>query len=68
MRTSGIHPDDIVKCNVKGRIFLATVVEKKDRRLRLRPITPNINYFEVTSNQVTDHWKKMGINGGRISS
>ncbi len=52
MPLSRIKEGDEVQCNVRGRVFNARVEEKLPGRLKITPLTPNINYFHVTSQQV----------------
>jgi hypothetical protein len=70
MKTAGIKVDDLVKCDVKGRIFFAEVKElgvrpppSKDRprlphRIRVKPITPSVTWTFVTANQIIGHYAK----------
>lgn len=54
-----ITPGDIVKCDVKGRVFHATVQRKTAEGLRVTPIERGINHFEVTSRQVSAYYRKL---------
>lgn len=43
----------VVKCNVKGRQFTATVDEKIDGGLKITPHDKGVSYYHVTARQVT---------------
>lgn len=60
MNLQGIQRDDIVECNVKGRVFLAYVRDVGDRSLGIFPLNNNISYRAVTSRQVKVRYKRMG--------
>lgn len=53
-----IREDDIVEVDVKGRRAIAFVAEKRGRKLKIRAITPNFTWTEVTGHQVLRHWRK----------
>lgn len=51
--------DDIVRCDVKGRIFFAEVRSEpfkpegqKQYRVKIKPITHNISYREVGTREI----------------
>lgn len=63
MNLTAVEPGDVIKADVRGRVFYALVDEKKTTKgsqaeLKVTPITPNISYYHLEANQVTDHWKK----------
>lgn len=60
MNLQGIREDDLVECNIKGRVFLARVREVYPGKLRIFPTNNNISYREATSRQVTAWYKRMG--------
>jgi hypothetical protein len=66
MTLSNVRPGDIVRCDVKGRVFYAIACERippppdRARELRVEPITLGITYMHVTSRQVIAHWRKAG--------
>ena len=60
MNLANVRVDDIVRCDVKGRQFLAIVTEAAhDGALSIKPITRD-NHFTATSRQVVEHWRKAG--------
>ena len=63
MQLQGVRSGDIVRCDVKGRRFLAEVREKEGRELRIAPLHSNVTYYRVTARQVVQHFKLMGRNG-----
>lgn len=64
MNLQGIQRDDIVECNVKGRVFLAYVrdvtIKKGGGSLGIFPLNANISYRAVSSRQVKVWFKRMG--------
>lgn len=58
MTLQNIKVGDIVRCDVNGRVFYAVVEEKVDRALVVQSISPNVNYRQVKSAQVKNHWRK----------
>ena len=61
MNISSVQPDDIVKCDVKGRVFYAVVTEAATPigDLAVSPITRE-TWRHVTARQVTEHYRKAG--------
>jgi hypothetical protein len=71
MKTAGIRVDDLVKCDVRGRIFYAEVQEKgvgppgadlkptRGRGVRVRPITHGIGYTIIPPHQIIGHYRKV---------
>ncbi len=53
-----IKPGDIVDVNHKGRRFYAIVKAKAGRKLDLRPLDRNVNYFTATSYDVVGIYRK----------
>lgn len=51
MNLAQVCPGDEVTCNVKGREFRATVVEKVDTGLKITP-PHGVTYHHVTARQV----------------
>lgn len=49
---SRVKPGDRVTVNIRGRVFDAVVEERTEEGLRIQP-PKNINYYNVTSRQVT---------------
>jgi hypothetical protein len=58
MNTAGIHPGDLVLCDVRGARFHAYVKEHTDGGLAVRPIERGITYRQVTARQVIAHWRR----------
>lgn len=63
MNLTAVEPGDVIKADVRGRVFYALVDEKKTAKgsqteLKVTPITPNISYYHLEANQVVEHWKK----------
>jgi hypothetical protein len=64
MTIGAIKENDIVKCDVQGRMFFALVTgvvdnpTGKGKVLTVAPITPNVSYYQVKPRQVTGHWRK----------
>lgn len=72
MQTTGIREGDIVKLNVRGQTFHALVAEEahidpvtQKRVIRLSPLVPGKTLLAhtVTSQQITDHWRKRRTKG-----
>lgn len=58
MRLEPIGVGDLIKCDVRGRIFLATVERlEDDGSLRIQPIARGVTYRHVRARQVIDHWR-----------
>lgn len=57
MVTGGIKPGDLVKCDVKGRVFYAEVTAKGDT-VEVMPVSPGITYRSVTARQIVGHYRK----------
>lgn len=60
MNLQGVRTGDIVRVDKRGRRFLAQVEDKEAGKLKITPILPNVNYFEASSREIVEHWKKMG--------
>lgn len=63
MNLTAVEPGDVIKADVRGRVFYALVDEKRtvtgsQTVIKVTPITKNISYYHLEANQVTDHWKK----------
>lgn len=58
MNLTSVHVDDIVQCDVKGRVFFALVREKQRGGLRVFPITAGITHRTVTAKQVVAHFRR----------
>lgn len=56
--------DDVVECDVGGRRFYAKVTGRDGREVLVRPITHNISYRRVRSNQVIGYYRKLKIGRG----
>ena len=65
MTLSTIRPGDLVRCDVRGRIFHAEALERDAEGLRIRPLEPNITYRHVTARQIARHWRLAGRNRTR---
>ncbi len=68
MNTTSIHPQDIVKCDVRGDIFYGLVVTglaynetMKKKVIQIESLTGRpIPTMFVTGFQIKDHWSKRG--------
>lgn len=61
MNLAGIKAGDIIKADVKGRVFHAVVAGAPDvDGLPVDPIQRGVTYRTVTAHQVTDHWRRTG--------
>lgn len=58
MTLTSVREDDIVQCDVQGRVFYALVREKNRDGLRVFPITTGITYRNVTAKQVIAHFRR----------
>lgn len=63
MRTGAIKVGDLVKCDVRGRIFYAEVrdpdvVVVPKGVLKVKAITPGITWTHVSPNQIIGHYSK----------
>jgi hypothetical protein len=56
---TAVRVDDIVQCDIKGRIFYA-VVETVDADLGIKPLERGVTWRHVTPRQVIGHWRKAG--------
>lgn len=57
MTLAGIRPGDLVRCDVKGRVFLAAVEGVAGRQLHVRPESRNVTWRTVSARQVVAHWR-----------
>lgn len=64
MQITGIKPDDIVRCDVRGYKFFALVTKPhtdkhRGRGLKIRPLVPSKSLIAefVTSRQVIGVWR-----------
>lgn len=61
MNLGSVKAGDVVRCDVKGRLFYATVDDAPNADgVAVTPITRGITYRHVTARQVTEHWKRTG--------
>lgn len=61
MPTSSIKPGDIIRVNLKGRVFYALVEVKEGRDITFAPIADRgITFRTCKSNQVEAAWRKLG--------
>lgn len=58
MNLTPIKSDDIVKCDVRGRLFYAIVIERENGTLEILPITSNITYTRVKAREVVEHFRR----------
>ena len=56
MQLGAIRPEDIVRVDKRGRMFLAFVVAKRSGALEIEPIQHGISYTTATAREVTGHW------------
>jgi hypothetical protein len=56
MNLASVRAQDIVKCNVKGRVFYAVVDGPERGGLAVSPIGNGVSYRQVTSRQVVAHY------------
>lgn len=67
MNLSAIRSGDVVKCDVKGRVFFAVVDDMPDAEgVAVRPITRE-TYRAVTARQVVEHYAKRGRPREKVS-
>jgi hypothetical protein len=65
MKLAGIHPDDIVRCNIEGRVFHAFVTERpRAGEVRVRPLERGISWRHATARQVVAHWRRSAAGNG----
>jgi len=55
-----IKAGDIVRVQIRGRVFLAYAGTKTKGRLQLEPIDRGITYHEAKASEVIAHWGKRG--------
>ena len=60
LRLDGIHPGDMVRLSVRGRVFQALVKGTSPGGLTVDPIERNITYRQVKAHDVLEHWAKRG--------
>ena len=60
MTLGPIKAGDIVRVQIRGRVFLAYAGAKDKGRLKLEPIDRGITYFEAKATEVIAHWGKRG--------
>lgn len=53
-----INHGDIVRCDVKGRRFMAWALTRDGRQLKIKPMDKGITYRTVTGNQVVGWWSR----------
>jgi hypothetical protein len=58
MSIASIRVGDIVDVNHKGRRFYAIVKDKVGRKLDIRPLDRNVNYFTATGHDVVGIYRK----------
>lgn len=58
MELGSVREGDIVEISKRGRRFYAVVREKESSRLKVRPITSGITYFDASAREVIEHWKR----------
>lgn len=59
MRTQGIKAGDIVRCDVRGQLFYASVLGNDDGTLSLSPLTGTfLPTYNVKARQVVGHYSK----------
>lgn len=59
MRLQSVTKGDIVRCDVGGRQFYASVrLKLKAGLLAVTPIEPNVSFTRVTAHQVIGHWRR----------
>ncbi|NCW78627.1 MAG: hypothetical protein EBV64_11860 [Oxalobacteraceae bacterium] len=67
MRLSRIHVGDVVRCDVRGRLFygVVTAISPADKpslsRVSVDPITNNVSYESVKPRQVIAVWRKLAL-------
>lgn len=60
MTLANVKIGDVVKCDVRGRVFYALVDGKPDAgEVAILPIGRE-TYYHVAAEQVTGHWRKAG--------
>jgi hypothetical protein len=68
MNLRSVKPHDLVHCNRRGRRFWGRVEERLDRALSITPVTSNINYYRVSSREVTEHYARRPNTAGKVST
>jgi hypothetical protein len=56
MQLAAVKPEDIVRVDKKGRVFVAFVIAKRRGALEIEPISHGISYTTATAREVTGHW------------
>jgi hypothetical protein len=60
MRLEPITPGDIVRLNVRGRIFHGVVRGTTPGGLQVDPIERGVTYRQVRARDVLEHWARRG--------
>lgn len=61
MTLAGLRIGDLVRCDVKGRIFYAMVESKPDAEgVSIAPLDRRVTYRHVTATQIREHWRRAG--------
>lgn len=58
MKLAGVKAGDIVRCDIKGRQFLATVNAKTARYLSITPVCRGVTYRSATARETVEHWSR----------
>jgi hypothetical protein len=54
MRTAYLHKGDRIKCEVKGRVFAARLIDKAGRVLRIEPEDRQVTNRFIRASQVRE--------------
>jgi hypothetical protein len=61
MTLAGIRPSDLVRVEIKGRVFIAEVRSRPvNGRIEIDPIERGITYRSAKAREVICHWAKRG--------
>lgn len=67
MNLRSIREEDLVRCNRGGRLFWGRVEKRLERALAITPLSRNVNYFRVTSREVSAHYALRRPRSGKVS-
>ena len=66
MTLNGVKSGDIVLCDRMGRVFYATVTQRRERALEVEPIDRRVTYRRVKAREVLGIWRKSRAQNGRV--
>ncbi|MDO8208959.1 hypothetical protein [Conexibacter sp. CPCC 206217] len=70
MNTAGVRRGDLVRIDLKGRLFIATVRgrDPETRRFAIEPLRPGVGYRSASSREIVEHWRERPLRDGRVST